>query len=177
MMAEMLEMRAHCKLLNAKIREVHADMRLEQQRDNFLSDFATIPEWNEAEDPMRTIFNFRIKPGLTTPLYRLYKVLEVSISIPPDAMGNRKMDGVSATTPPDTIEILLFGEGGNQADHPLVYDVNRYSNSIALMKDLDKIANHVGSPPESDCASESGNESEEDDLAAIDADDDPKFNN
>tara|TARA_B100001173_G_scaffold303883_1_gene307168 strand:- start:302 stop:763 length:462 start_codon:yes stop_codon:yes gene_type:complete len=88
-------------------------------------------------------FCFRIGVKHDVPLYTLHGIAQVSISVPPDATGNRpNRDGVSVHNLPSTIEIGLCDDAGDlSCKHPLVSDVKRFYDVASVLLFLDKLAN------------------------------------
>ena len=95
-------------------------------------------------DKEPTHYRFRIVIPSGAVARDKYKIDKVSISVPPDAMGNRvDMDSVSVDNLPKTIEIALVGTDDNFSyKHPLCCDVLRFDSVESLAKKLVEIANY-----------------------------------
>lgn len=98
-----------------------------------------IERWNYQQ------FNLKIDVLEGSKLYDKYNIRHISLSIPPDAMGNRvdsKYDNCSPVKLPSTLEIALIDKMGKlNYNHPECYDVLRYDSIGEIIKDILRIKN------------------------------------
>ena len=129
-------------LCHEKCKLVHLMVRVAHVTKQHLRGYEDIPVMESDDGALLKPFCFRIGVKHDVPLYTLYGIAQVSISVPSDAMGNRFMDGVSVHNLPSTIEIVLCNDAGELSyKHPLISDVKRFSNVASLLLFLDKLAN------------------------------------
>jgi hypothetical protein len=125
-------------LCHKKCKLVHEEMKNAHAKKQHLAGYEDMPV-------LRETFCFRIGVKRDVPLYGSYDIARVSISVPPDAMGNRGIDRVSEHNLPSTIEIALVDEAGELSyDHPLISGsgVERFDNVASLLRFLDELANY-----------------------------------
>lgn len=95
------------------------------------------------------LYCFRLNVNKNTNLYK-YNVRKISISIPPDAMGNRIQDFEGCRfrkslglieDMPSTIEILLMDKNNKgYYEHPECYDVLRFDSIPDLIEELNNLS-------------------------------------
>ena len=90
------------------------------------------------KDPNSFAFRIGLPVGAAA---RTYGIDKVSVSVPPDACGNRIVqDNVSVDNLPKTIEIAMIGADDNISyEHPLCSDVLRFDTVDALVDMLVKL--------------------------------------
>lgn len=125
-------------LCNLKCQGVNLALE-ELQRTGKLSGYGTVPAMPVSDSIMKH-FCFRMSVKKETSLYKKHGVDSVSVSVPPDAGGNRASDGVSGFKLPETIEILLFKGNDPYYDYPGIYDVMRFEEPQDLVDALNKLA-------------------------------------
>jgi hypothetical protein len=125
-------------LCNLKCQNVNLALE-EVQRMGKLSGYEKVPAMPVSHSIMKP-FCFRVSVKKETSLYKEHSVDFVSVSVPPDAMGNRASDGVSGLKLPETIEILLFKGDDPYYDYPGLSDVMRFWEPQDLVDALNKLS-------------------------------------
>lgn len=155
-------------LCHTKCKLVHTVLHTAQLAKQHLQDYETVPPLGNSGGTMKP-FCFRIGVKSTVPLRSTHKVVEVSVSIPMDAMGNRVgIDDISANFSmlPNTIEIMLVDSNGETVcSHPRMSDIRRLGSVAELMLFLDKLANDTRSPSKDSDDGSADNESADEEDA------------
>ena len=109
----------------ARAAEVYIELQPYVQPAGLLADFelGTRPKGEHV---------FRLRVPEKSDLWQTHRVRQVSVAVPPDAMGNRE-DEVDEANPPSAIEILLMDADMNTVQHPLIRaDVERFGSTEEL---------------------------------------------
>lgn len=127
-------------LCHEKCKRVHLMVKVAHATKEHLSGYKDITDMESDCSALLKPVCFRIGVKHDVPLYTVHGIAQVSISVPPDAMGNRFMDDVSVHNLPSTIEIALCDNVGELSyKHPLISNVNRFSDVASLLLFLDNI--------------------------------------